>query len=344
MSGERPALSIIIVAWNVADYTEACIQSIFDAAAELPIEILLVDNASSDDVQARVRARFPAVRIISNELNVGFPRANNQALTLARGRHTLFLNPDTTVGPGCLARCVAALDADRTVGVVGCRLDRPDGSVQYECGRHAYRLRHLLAESLYLHMFFPTSRWFGHHNMGWWDHRDRRDVEAVSGAFLMVRTELARTLGGLPEDLFMYHEDLSFCLRVRRQGLRIRFQGDVWTVHHEGRSSARSALRLELLQNECRIRLIEELEGSLAAGIGRFAWGLTGLARLIVALLSRVVPGAGRARTRWPRVFDVRRHALQLVWAFAPLAVRHLIPRGPGARAALADTVAGVRA
>src|SRR5690606_31348674 len=167
-------------------------------------------NASSDGTAQAVREHFPHVRVISNSVNVGFPRANNQALACARGRYVLYLNPDTEVRPGTLGACVAELDANPDIGVVGCRLESPDGTIQYEGARNTYRFRHLAFELLWLHMFFPRSRIFGDHRLGSWDHRGTRDVEAVSGAFMMVRRELAVRLGGLPDDVFMYHEDLSF--------------------------------------------------------------------------------------------------------------------------------------
>ena len=128
-------LSIVIVNWNVADLVEQCLASIAETAGDLAHEVILVDNASTDNCVARVERGFPSVRIIRNNVNVGFPRANNQALAIARGQYGLYLNPDTAVGPGTLAACVGELDADPAVGLVGCRLVLPDGRIQLEGGR-----------------------------------------------------------------------------------------------------------------------------------------------------------------------------------------------------------------
>ena len=335
MNTTTPRLSIIIVGWNVADLLRGCLQSIRDTAADLPHEVIVVDNASTDDTVAMVEREFPEVRLIRNPINVGFPRANNQALPHVRGEYLLYLNPDTKVGPGTLQHCVEKLDETPDIGMVGCRLDLPDGSVQPDGGRRAYRLRHLLIESLYLHMFFPRSRIFGDLNLTWWDHRDNREVEALAGAFMMVRTPIAQEIGGLPEDLFMFHEDMSFCLRVRKLGHRIFYCGDVGTLHYSQVSSSRSNLRLDLLRSECRFMLIREAQGSAAALLGRFVWGIAGAVRLLVSLFGPIVPGVVR---KYPKVFHTRTHLYQVGWSFAPALFAHLLPRAPEAPRTAATT------
>jgi GT2 family glycosyltransferase len=257
---------------------------------------------------------------------VGFPRANNQALARAQCRYVLYLNPDTEVGKGTLAACVRALESDPGVGVVGCRLVYPDGETQLECARHRYLLRDLLSEALWLHMFFPRSGVFNHHLMADWDHRGERDVDAISGAFMMARREVAEAVGGLPEDVFMYHEDLSFCLRVQGAGWRIRYLGDVTTVHYSGRSATRSPARLFLLEGEVKVRLIREAQGRVMGGVARAVFGLRSLVRLLLTAPLKVVPGLGGVRRKYPRVFHLRKHVLQMVWSVAPWAVRSMMP------------------
>jgi GT2 family glycosyltransferase len=317
-SDRAPDLSIIIVTWNVRAVTLDCLASVMEHRDGLAVELIVVDNGSTDGTVAAIRVRFPDVTVVEAGTNLGFPRANNAGLQRARGRHVLFLNPDTLVGRRTLRACVAALDHDETVGVVGCRLIDRDGTLQRECGRRIYRLRHLLTELLYLHMLLPRSRTFGHHLMGDWDHRDDRDVEAVSGAFMMARREVVDTLGGLPDELFMYHEDQAFCLRARRLGWRVRLLGSVETVHLGGQSSRqRTDPRFALLEGEYKVRLIDEQQGALAATVARVIFGVRALSRLAAAGISFVVPGGSRLRARYPRVFDMRTHALQLQWALS---------------------------
>ncbi len=327
----EPLLSVLIVTWNVRELTLECLRRVQPAAGELPLEVVLVDNASTDGTADAVAVNFPEVRIIRNARNEGFPRANNQASAVARGRYILYLNADALVEPGTLRSCMDELERDPEVGIVGCRLAYPDGRTQYECARRTYRLRDLAAELFYLHMFFPHSRLFAGQLMGEWDHAGRRDVELISGAFLMARREVVDAVGGLPDEFFMYHEDAAFCLRARRLGWRIRYLGDATTVHVSGQSTGRKAGAFYLLDGDVKVALIREAQGSLAGVAARILFGLRSLVHLLVAALGAIVPGLRRWRERYPKVFDVQRHALQLAWSVWPRAVRPLTP-GHGLR------------
>ncbi len=321
-----PALSVILVTWNVRELTLECLGAVRARSAGVPLELIVVDNGSGDGTADAVAERFPDATVLRNPANEGFPRANNRGLAAARGRYVLFLNSDTVVGDGTLDACVAELERDPEVGAVGCRLVYADGSTQYEGGRNAYRLRDLVAEAFYLNRLFPRSRVWAHHLIGTWDHGGRRDVEALSGAFLMVRRELALEVGGLPEDLLFAHEDLAFCLRIRRLGARIRYLGDVSTLHLTNRTTDRHGLRWYLLEGEARVRLIREAEGRFAGWVAQALFGVRSLVRLAIALVGLLLPP--RLRRQYPKVFHVQRHALLLLWSVAPPLVRPLIP-GP---------------
>lgn len=317
----RPDLSVIVVTWKGADLAETTVRRVLQRRGALEVEVLVVDNASGDGTADTLRTAFAGearVRVLDAGANLGFPRANNLALDQARGRHVLFLNPDTEVGEGTLEACVAELDGDASVGVVGCRIEYPDGRIQYEGARRAYRLRHVLFEGLYLHVLFPASRVFAHHLMGDFDHRGTDDVEAVMGSFLMTPRRLALELGGLPDELFMYHEDLAYCLRARRAGHRVRYRGDVATVHHGAVSSSRHPAPLELLAGEVRVRLLRERGGWLAGAAARGAFAFRQAARLLLAL-----PAAALApvRRRYPQVAAVGIHLRLLAWTVWPRAV-----------------------
>jgi GT2 family glycosyltransferase len=326
---EVPKLSVVIVTWNVRELVPACLDALFAETRGLAIEVIVVDNASTDQTVETVRVRYPAVRVVANEINVGFPRANNQGIAQACGDYILFLNPDTEVGPGSVRACVAALDADAAVGVVGCKLVFEDGTTQAECARRPYLLRHLAMELLYLHMLFPRSRVFGDHLLGHWDHEGERDVEAISGAFMLCRRSVVEQTGGLPDDVFMYHEDLAFCLRVRRAGSRIRYLGQVSTLHRFRGSSRKSSQALALLEGESKLRLIRDAQGPAAAAAGRALFGVRCALRLVGGGLGSLLLGRTSLAARYPRVFDWRTHGLQLVWTLAPWIVEHRVPRPP---------------
>jgi GT2 family glycosyltransferase len=335
-----PKLSVIIVTWNVRDLTLACLAALARETSGIVTEVILVDNASTDGTVQAVRAAHPEVRVLANTDNVGFPVANNQALAIARGEYVLYLNPDTEVGTGAVRTCLAELERDASVGMTGCRLVLEDGTTQLECARRRYLLRHLAMEVLYLHMFFPRSRIFGDHLMGWWDHRGSRDVEAICGAFMLVRTDAARRVGGLPDEIFMYHEDIAFCSRIRAAGWRIRYLGDVTTLHRWRGSSRKSTAELALLEGVYKLQLIREEQGTLAAATGRVLFGVRSALRLAIATVGVVLPAS--LRGRYPRAFDARMHALQLAWTVAPALVRHRIPEyaAPAAALTTADRTA----
>ncbi|HUF52048.1 MAG TPA: glycosyltransferase family 2 protein [Longimicrobiales bacterium] len=320
-------LSVLIVSWNVRDLLCSCIDALHRELDGIAAEIIVVDNASADDTVATLRARYPEIRVIANRDNVGFPLANNQALRLARGEYVLYLNPDTEVGPGSVRGCMAALRADARLGMAGCKLVLEDGSIQLECARRPYLLRHMAMEVLYLHMLLPRSRIFGDHLMAWWDHEGERDVEAICGAFMLVRRAAAEQIGGLPEEVFMYHEDLAFCIRLRRAGWRIRYLGQYSTLHRWRGSSRRSTAKLALLEGEYKIQLLRETQGPWHARAGRVLFAVRSASRLALGALLALSLGWTELGRRFPRVLDWRTHGLQLVWAIAPPLVAHMVPR-----------------
>lgn len=325
-------LSVLIVTWNVRDLVCACLAAIERTASGITYEVIVVDNDSTDGTVEEIRWRFPAVTVLPNTENIGFPAANNQALERASGEYVLFLNPDTEVGADTLRGCMAVLDSNTDVAVVGCKLVLEDGTIQRECARRPYLLRHLAAELLYLHMLFPDSRLFGDHLMGYWDHEGERDVEAISGAFMMARRHVVEQVGGLPEEVFMYHEDLAFCLRVRREGWRIRYAGQYTTLHRWRASSGKSTAALSLLEGEAKVRLVREAEGLGAGVAARGLFALRCASRTVVGGAASLLLGRTALPRSYPRVFDWRTHALQFTWAVAPRLVSSRIPVTPAER------------
>ena len=323
----RPTVTALVVSYEVRDHVDRCLRALERHAEGVELDVVLVDNASTDGTVAMVLAEHPRVRVLENRANVGFAPANNQALAHATGEYVLYLNPDTEVGPGALRRCAEALGADATLGMVGCRLLYPDGRIQYECARRAYRLGDLLMESVYLHRLFPRHPLFGRQLLGDWDHEESRDVEGISGAFMMLPRRLAEELGGMATEVFAYHEDMDLSLRVRQRGLRIRYLADVWTVHHTSRSSLGRWREpgWALLELETNIRLIRQLQGRAAAAAARGVYFLRSQLRLGLAGVGGVLPS--RIRARYPTVFSASRHALQLAWSVSPRLVRHRLPR-----------------
>ncbi|MGQ9466064.1 MAG: glycosyltransferase family 2 protein [Anaerolineae bacterium] len=228
-------LSVIIVNWNVQDLLRHCLHSIFANWPTSQMEIIVVDNASTDGSAEMVSAEFPDVQLIVNTENRGFPAANNQGLAVARGRYILLLNPDTEVLGDALATLIAFADAHPDVGVVGPQLLNPDGTVQ-SSRRRFPTLMTALFESTWLQPYAPR-RLLEHYYV--LDRPDDavQDVDWVTGAALMARREAVEQVGPLDEGFFMYSEELDWCRRFREAGWRVVYLPTARIVHYVGKSS-----------------------------------------------------------------------------------------------------------
>lgn len=229
-------LSIIIVNWNTREITRACLRSIRERVTGVEYEVILVDNASSDGSVEMVRLEFPEVRLISNETNVGFGRANNQAMAVARGRFFFLLNSDTVIIDDSVERLVRFIESDPEIGIAGCKLLFEDGTLQSSCSRFP-SIKLALLEELMLYKLLPRHKQGEILLGGYWPHDHARDVESVWGAVMLVRREVYEQTKGFDEGIFMYGEDLEWCMRVRDFGWRTTFTPDCSIVHLNHKSS-----------------------------------------------------------------------------------------------------------
>jgi GT2 family glycosyltransferase len=233
---KTPLVSIIIVNWNVREMLRACLQSVFDAGglAADRMRVIVVDNASGDGSVEMVRSSFPQVVLIANDDNVGFGRANNQALAHCAGPFVLLLNPDTVVEDGGLAKLVAHMKARPEVAVTGCRLLNADRSLQRWTGGAYPRLLNVATHYLFLDRLLPP----GWRPMPLYLDRDAttdREVDWVSGAVMLLRA--SRLDGRLfNPKYFMYGEDMELCHRLKRAGGRVVYTPTVSVIHYQGAS------------------------------------------------------------------------------------------------------------
>jgi GT2 family glycosyltransferase len=235
LDGGAPAVdvSIVTVSYNVRDYLAACLASLAEGARDLRVEVFVVDNASADGSADLVEGRFPDVRVLRNEANVGFARAINRGLRASRGRWLLLLDPDTVVPPGALAALVTAAERWPEVGVAAAALDdpatgQPQASFRPFVTWRAAFAQHTLAKPLLRHRRGPR----------WRPVADRpTDVGYLIGACLLVRREVFEALGGLDEAYFLFCEDMDYCRRVVRAGWKLLYTTDTRIYHHEGKSA-----------------------------------------------------------------------------------------------------------
>lgn len=232
----QPELSVCIVNWNTRQDLEQAIASVLTSEAGLSLEVIVLDNASTDGSAEMVRERFPGVTLLRSGENVGFARGYNRAIGAARSRHVLALNPDTVVCPGALGRLVSFMDAQPDAGAAGPRLLNSDGSLQYSC-RHFPTPMAAILRNTFLGRLRPRNRHTRSYLMADWDHGTAQPVDWVSGAALCLRREAWEQVGGFDEGFFMYAEDMDWCLRAQQSGWKVYYVPDAVIVHHIGRSS-----------------------------------------------------------------------------------------------------------
>lgn len=258
-----PDVSVVIVNYNVREFLEQALSSVERASAGLAVETFVVDNNSVDGSVEMVRSRFPEARVIANETNVGFGKANNQAIRQAAGRYVLVLNPDTLLQEDTLRELVAFMDAHPDAGAAGCRILNPDGTFAPESRRAFPTPTVAFYRMAGLARLFPKSRRFGRYNLSYLPTDEVCEVDALSGSCMMVRREaLLRHRdavlagdrspvtfdtgdgGGLfDEAFFMYGEDLDWCFRIQQAGWRIYYTPDTQIIHYKGESTRKGELR-----------------------------------------------------------------------------------------------------
>jgi O-antigen biosynthesis protein len=235
-------LSVVIVNYNVRQFLENALGSIQRAMEGLQGEIFVVDNASDDGSVEMVRNAFPDVCLIENRDNVGFARANNLALTRARGRFLLLINPDTVVQEDTFRVMIRFFDEHPDAGLAGCKILNPNGSIQLPCRRSFPTPWVAFTKVFGLAGLFPGSRLFGSYNLTYLSPDETYPVDAVSGSFMMLRRDVYETIGGLDEGFFMYGEDLDWCYRVQQSGKKVYYVHSTKIIHFKGESTRRSEI------------------------------------------------------------------------------------------------------
>ena len=235
-------LSIIIVNYNVKFYLEQCLESVRRASRGLQVEVYVVDNLSTDGSVEYLRERFPEVTFIANQENVGFARANNQAIRQSKGKYVLLLNPDTIVGEDTLVNCVKFMEAHPEAGGVGAYMLNADGSFAPESRRGLPTPSVAFFKMSGLGKLFPKSRLFGRYYMSYLDENEVNEIEVMSGAYMMLRRETLDKVGLLDESFFMYGEDIDLSYRVLKGGYKNYFV-PVRMLHYKGESTVKSSYR-----------------------------------------------------------------------------------------------------
>ena len=235
-------VTVVIVNYRVKWFLEQTLKSVLDALQGLQAEVLVVDNNSGDDSIALSRSEFPQVRFIQNNDNVGFARANNQAIAQARGTYTLILNPDTVVTARALRACVGHMERNPRCGGIGVRMVDGDGNFLPESKRAFPTPWVSFCKIFGLSKLFPRSRWFAKYHLRYLDDRQPHAVDILAGAFLFCRTALLQQLNGFDEDFFMYGEDIDLSYRITQAGYQNWYLPEE-IIHYKGESTHKDSMR-----------------------------------------------------------------------------------------------------
>lgn len=248
-------VSVIIVNWNTKNLLRDCIQSILEHAGNVDYEIIVVDNASSDGSAEMVRSDFPKVRLIVKHTNRGYAAGVNDGIRSAKCRYVLLLNSDTLICDSAIEKTVKYADEHINAAVVGCQVWEDEDKIQMTCFRFP-DLLNLFFRISGLAKVFRNNHFFGREDMFWWRRDSEREVDVVSGMFMLVRREAIDKVGLMDEAFFLYYEETDWCYRFSKAGWKMLFWPGAKIIHREGGGHSgrtnRSQLKVQT-QKSCLI-------------------------------------------------------------------------------------------
>ncbi len=230
-------LSIIIVSYNTKELLEDCLKSVSIAKAKIDSEVYVVDNNSHDGTVEMVKKDFPWVKLIANGKNLGFSKANNQAIKKAKGDFVLILNPDTRVLPETLTKMLGFMKENPQVGVATCRVEFPSGKLDVDCRRHFPTPWRAFTYFSGLSKLFKGFKLFDQYNYGYETEDKQLDIDACVGAFMIIPKKAIEKVGMFDEEFFFYGEDLDWCYRFKEHGYKIIYTPITKIIHYKGASS-----------------------------------------------------------------------------------------------------------
>jgi GT2 family glycosyltransferase len=304
-------LSIIIVSWNSLRDLEQCLPSLGAGCAKHSFEVLLVDNASTDDSVAYARQALQSLTVITNGSNAGFARANNQAMAVATGRYLCLLNPDTIVHPGALDILLTFLDGETNVWACGPGLLNGDGTAQ-RTGVRFPSLWNIAVEAVFLDRLFPYTQVFGSHRELYEQGPEAREVEFVQGSCIVVRREVKARIGGLDERFFMYFEETDWCRRIAGAGGKVCIVPAASVTHFGGGTTGHYDERRVVHYHESLLRYFGKHRGPIAQCLVR----MIVFGRSCVRLLLWLLIGVSRPRLRATAFSSMRGYARVLGLVF----------------------------
>ena len=240
-------LSIIIVNYNVKHYLEQCLVSVLKSLTAIDGEIIVVDNNSTDGSQQMLSEKFPGVQCILNDENAGFSKANNQALSIAKGEYALLLNPDTLVEDDTFQKVISFMDSHPDAGGLGVKMINgkgkflPESKIGFPTPATAFYRFSGLAQ------IFSKSRKFNKYHLGHLDPDKTHKIEVLAGAFMFLRKSVLDKIGFLDDTFFMYGEDIDLSYRITKAGYKNYYFPETRIIHYKGESTKKSSINYVLV-------------------------------------------------------------------------------------------------
>lgn len=230
-------LSVIIVSYNAVHFLRHCLASVQEAIQDLDAEVIVVDNRSADGSTAMVRRHFPSYTVVENTENLGYSKANNQGIAIAKGRYILLLNPDTVVEKDCFSKVLQFADQHPEVGAIGVRMVDGKGTFLPESKRGFPGPWVSLCKVLRLHRLFPGSRRFDQYYLGYLSEHDVHEVDVLVGAFMLIPKHVLDLCGAFDEQYFLFWEDTDLSYRIQKAGFKNYYFPHTTIIHYKGEST-----------------------------------------------------------------------------------------------------------
>lgn len=282
-------ISVVIVNYNVEYFLEQCLNSVYDALKNIEGEVFVVDNNSIDGSVEMVKEKFPQVHLIANKNNIGFSKANNQAIHISKGDYVLLLNPDTVVEEDTFVKCVNFMDEHPDAGGLGVRMIDGKGKFLPESKRGLPTPAVAFYKIFGLSRIFPKSKKFGQYHLGYLDEFDVNEIEILSGAYMLMRKETLDKVGLLDETFFMYGEDIDLSYRIIKGGYKNYYFPKTQIIHYKGESTKKSSINYVFVFYRAMVIFAEKHFSQKNAKAFSFLINLAIYFRAGIAILNRFI-------------------------------------------------------
>ena len=282
-------LSIIIVNYNVKHFLHQCLKSIERSKQKIDLEIFVVDNNSVDGSINMIQNEFPYVKLISNDKNTGFAKANNQAIKKAKGEYILLLNPDTIIEENTLIETISFLQKNTEAGALGVKMIDGNGDFLPESKRSLPSPSIAFYKIFGLSFLFPKSKKFGKYHLNYLDKEKTHEIDVISGAFFMIRKKIIDEIGMLDENFFMYGEDIDLSYRIQQKGYKNFYLPTTSIIHYKGESTKKTSINYIFTFYQAMIIFVKKHYNTSKANPLIFIINTAIFIRAFVSIIKRVL-------------------------------------------------------